>query len=168
GQGAQCALPFVGDFFQRAQRARIVDTKAKFDTEPSPGWFASLRERVTDLVDTWFPPEAKKAPAPVRTQRVERAPDADTGAASAASAASAPEAASGGIVEEWVPASEVAASAAALSAGASQSQPAQLPAGASAAGGSSTGLGAAPAAAPSAAPPPAPVQAAPDAPGASQ
>ncbi|RQT18081.1 penicillin-binding protein 1A [Burkholderia contaminans] len=168
GQGAHSALPIVGDFFQRAQRARLVDTKAKFDTEPSPGWFASLRERATDLFDTWFPPDAKKSPAPVRTQRVERAPEADTDEASAASAASVPEAASGGIVEEWVPASEVAASAAALSAGASQPPPAQPPAGASAAGGGSAGLGAAPAAAPSTAPSQAPAPAAPDATGASQ
>jgi penicillin-binding protein 1A len=166
GQGAHSALPIVGDFFQRAQRARIVDTKLKFDTEPSPGWFASVRERVTDLFDGWFGPEPKQAPAPVITQRIERQPEADSAAASAASAASAPEAASGGIVEEWVPASEVAASAAALSAGASQPQAVPPPA----AGGSATspgntggGLGSAPAAAPSAAPAPAPAPGSPDA-----
>ena len=61
GQGAHSALPIVGDFFQRAQRARLIDTKAKFDTEPSPGWFASLRERATDLFDTWFPPTREGA-----------------------------------------------------------------------------------------------------------
>jgi hypothetical protein len=71
-----------------------------------------VRERVTDLFDGWFGPEPKKAPTRVRTQRIERQPDADAAAASAASAASAPEAASGGIVEQWIPASEVAASAA--------------------------------------------------------
>jgi penicillin-binding protein 1A len=120
GQGAHSALPIVGDFFQRAQRARIVDTKAKFDTEPSPGWFASVRERVTDLFGAWFTAEPNKAPAPVRAQRAPRAADADDDA-SAASAASAPDAASDGIVEEWIPASDVAASAAALS-GASQPQ----------------------------------------------
>jgi penicillin-binding protein 1A len=174
GQGAHSALPIVGDFFQRAQRARIVDTKLKFDTEPSPGWFASARERVTDLFDGWFGPESKQAPAPVRTQRIERQPDEDTDEASAASAASAPGPASGGIVEEWIPASEVAASAAALSAGASQSQPVQPPAaaGGSAASSGNTGgagLGSAPANAPSAvpapspAPAPAPAPASPDA-----
>jgi penicillin-binding protein 1A len=168
GQGAHSALPIVGDFFQRAQRARIVDTKLKFDTEPSPGWFASARERVTDLFDGWFGSEPKKAPAPVRPQRIERQPEADDGAASAAAAASAPEAASGGIVEEWIPASEVAASAAALSAGASQSsQPQPQPVQPPAAGGSATSpvnpgggsVGSAPAAAPSAVPAPAPTPA---------
>jgi penicillin-binding protein 1A len=161
GQGAHSALPIVGDFFQRAQRARIVDTKLKFDTEPSPGWFASARERVTDLFDGWFGAEPKKAPSPVRPQRIERQPEADDSAASAAAAASVPEAASGGIVEEWIPASEVAASAAAMSAGASQSS--QPPA----AGGSATSpvnpgggsFGSAPAAAPSAVPAPAPTPA---------
>ncbi|MCA8412431.1 transglycosylase domain-containing protein [Burkholderia multivorans] len=123
GQGAHSALPIVGDFFQRAQRARLIDPKATFDTEPSPGWFASVRERVTDLFDTWFRPESNKAAAPVKVQRTPRKPEpADSGAASSEAAASAAAAASDGIVEEWMPASEVAASAAALSGAGSQPQ----------------------------------------------
>jgi penicillin-binding protein 1A len=155
GQGAHSALPIVGEFFQRAQRARIVDAKLKFDTEPSPGWFASVRERVTDLFDGWFGPEPKKAPTRVRTQRIERQPDADAAAASAASAASAPEAASGGIVEQWIPASEVAASAAAMSGGASQAPVLPPPAAGSAGNAGGAGPGAASGVAPGPAPAPA-------------
>jgi len=128
GQGAHSALPIVGDFFQRAQRARLIDPKATFDTEPSPGWFASVRERVTDLFDTWFRPEPNKAAAPVKVQRTPRKPEpADAGAASSEAAASAAGAASDGIVEEWVPASEVAASAAALSGAGSEPSVLQPP-----------------------------------------
>ncbi|KVN26735.1 penicillin-binding protein [Burkholderia stagnalis] len=114
GQGAHSALPIVGDVFQRALRARLIDGKAKFDTEPSPGWFASMQERVTGLFGSWFKTETKTPP----TATIRRAPEPEEEEASAASAASAPEAASGGVVEEWVPASEVAASAAALAASA--------------------------------------------------
>ncbi|KAB0639537.1 penicillin-binding protein [Burkholderia stagnalis] len=114
GQGAHSALPIVGDVFQRALRARLIDGKAKFDTEPSPGWFASMQERVTGLFGSWFKTETKTPP----TAKIRRAPEPEEEEASAASAASAPEAASGGVVEEWVPASEVAASAAALGASA--------------------------------------------------
>ncbi|KVL94507.1 penicillin-binding protein 1A [Burkholderia stagnalis] len=114
GQGAHSALPIVGDVFQRALRARLIDGKAKFDTEPSPGWFASMQERVTGLFGSWFKTETKTPP----TAKIRRAPEPEEEEASAASAASAPEAASGGVVEEWVPASELAASAAALGASA--------------------------------------------------
>ncbi|KVC58123.1 penicillin-binding protein 1A [Burkholderia stagnalis] len=114
GQGAHSALPIVGDVFQRALRARLIDGKAKFDTEPSPGWFASMQERVTGLFGSWFKTETKTPP----TAKIRRAPEPEEEEASAASAASAPEAASGVVVEEWVPASEVAASAAALAASA--------------------------------------------------
>ena len=50
GQGAHSALPIVGDFFQRAQRSKLVDSRVKFDTQQEPGWFA---ERVGRLRD-WF------------------------------------------------------------------------------------------------------------------
>ncbi|OXH83753.1 hypothetical protein CA830_33700, partial [Burkholderia multivorans] len=74
----------------RAQRARLIDPKATFDTEPSPGWFASVRERVTDLFDTWFRPEPNKAAVPVKVQRTPRKPEpAESGTASSEAAASA-------------------------------------------------------------------------------
>jgi penicillin-binding protein 1A len=50
GQGAHSALPIVGDFFQRAQRARLIDTRLKFDTQQEPGWFAERTGRLKD----WF------------------------------------------------------------------------------------------------------------------
>jgi penicillin-binding protein 1A len=36
GQGARSALPMVGDFFQQATKARLVDAKAKFPKAPEP------------------------------------------------------------------------------------------------------------------------------------
>ncbi|RQS77053.1 penicillin-binding protein [Burkholderia sp. Bp8963] len=171
GQGAHSALPLVGDFFQRALRARLVDAKAKFDTEPSPGWFGSMQDRLSGWFGTWFRHEPKEPTAPAKVQR---APQPVAPEAGEASAASAPEAASGGIVEEWVPASEVAASAAALSAGsaAGASQPAANGAASGAMNGNggnggNAGNGAAPAAVPPAGPaspaaPPAPAPATPD------
>ncbi|RQR51143.1 penicillin-binding protein [Burkholderia sp. Bp9125] len=119
GQGAHSALPIVGDVFQRALRARLIDGKAKFDTEPAPGWFASMQERVTGLFGSWFKTETKTPP----TAKIRRAPETEEEEASAASAASAPEAASDGVVEEWVPASEVAASAALAASAGSAPQP---------------------------------------------
>ena len=157
GQGAHSALPIVGDVFQRALRARLIDGKAKFDTEPSPGWFASMQERVTGLFGSWFKTETKTPP----TATIRRAPEPAEEEASAASAASAPEAASGGVVEEWVPASEVAASAAALAASAGSAP--QPPS--NGAGNATPPAGSPPVATPSpAAPasPPAPEPAAPD------
>ncbi|KVM94759.1 penicillin-binding protein 1A [Burkholderia stagnalis] len=152
GQGAHSALPIVGDVFQRALRARLIDGKAKFDTEPSPGWFASMQERVTGLFGSWFKTETKTPP----TAKIRRAPEPEEEEASAASAASAPEAASGGVVEEWVPASEVAASAAALAASAGSAP--QPPS--NGAGNATPAAGSPPVATPSpaapASPPPAP------------
>ncbi|SMG21515.1 penicillin-binding protein 1A [Paraburkholderia susongensis] len=63
GQGAHSALPIVGDFFQRAQRSRLVDTHVKFDTEQQPGWFAERSARLSD----WF--QHLFAPAPVQPQK---------------------------------------------------------------------------------------------------
>lgn len=50
GQGAHSALPIVGDFFQRAQRSRLVDSRVKFATDQEPGWFAERSGRLRD----WF------------------------------------------------------------------------------------------------------------------
>ncbi|NIF77213.1 penicillin-binding protein [Paraburkholderia sp. Cy-641] len=54
GQGAHSALPIVGDFFQRAQRSRLVDPRVKFDTEQPPGWFAERAERLRDWIEHLF------------------------------------------------------------------------------------------------------------------
>ncbi|OLL31314.1 penicillin-binding protein [Burkholderia sp. SRS-W-2-2016] len=88
GQGAHSALPIVGDFFQRAQRARLVDSHLKFDTEQQPGWFAERTARLRD----WFEQLFSRTPAQPEKQvsargTVRRAPVAT--AEPAASAASA-------------------------------------------------------------------------------
>ncbi|WP_345814121.1 transglycosylase domain-containing protein [Paraburkholderia sp. PREW-6R] len=50
GQGAHSALPIVGDFFQRAQRSRLVDSRVRFETRQEPGWFAQRSDRLR----AWF------------------------------------------------------------------------------------------------------------------
>ena len=37
GQGARSALPIVGEFFQRALKAKVVDQRVRFDAPPSSG-----------------------------------------------------------------------------------------------------------------------------------
>nr|WP_179405027.1 transglycosylase domain-containing protein [Burkholderia guangdongensis] len=113
GQGAHSALPIVGDFYSRALRARVIDAKARFDTETSPGFFASMKDRLTGWFGTWFKPETKPRPT---VAKVRKAPEQAVSGAIGTSEASAALPASGGMIEEWVPASEVAASAAALAA----------------------------------------------------
>ncbi|HEY2022646.1 penicillin-binding protein 1A [Paraburkholderia sp.] len=54
GQGAHSALPIVGDFFQRAQRSRLVDTHLKFDTDQPPSWFAERTARLSDWLGHLF------------------------------------------------------------------------------------------------------------------
>ncbi|NML31214.1 penicillin-binding protein 1A [Paraburkholderia antibiotica] len=90
GQGAHSALPIVGDFFQRAQRSRLVDSHLKFDTEQQPGWFAERTERLRD----WFEHLFSRAPGQdkqvVVRNPVRRAPETTAEPAqAAASAASA-------------------------------------------------------------------------------
>ncbi|MFD1557748.1 penicillin-binding protein 1A [Paraburkholderia silviterrae] len=66
-EGARSALPIVGDFFQRALRARIVDPRARFATEVTPGAFETFRDRLKTWIDGLFaskpPAEAPRAPA---------------------------------------------------------------------------------------------------------
>ncbi|HSV35004.1 MAG TPA: transglycosylase domain-containing protein [Ramlibacter sp.] len=62
GQGAHNALNIVGDFFQQAQKARVVDTRATFAAPRDPG--------MLDRVNDWFnsvwqnSPEAQQLPQP--------------------------------------------------------------------------------------------------------
>jgi penicillin-binding protein 1A len=95
GQGARSALPIVGDFFQRALHARIVDPHARFDTEVAPGVFETLRQNVSAWFEKLFAPTPKVAApvkhAPVQAQRAEPAsapaPEVAASEAVAASAA---------------------------------------------------------------------------------
>jgi penicillin-binding protein 1A len=58
GQGARSALPMVGEFFQEATKARLLDAKAKFPKAPEPSpleptgnwWGALLTPRTEPLV----------------------------------------------------------------------------------------------------------------------
>ncbi|WP_144107872.1 penicillin-binding protein 1A [Paraburkholderia sp. BCC1886] len=71
GQGAHSALPIVGDFFQRAQRARLVDTRVRFATDQTPGWFDERSARLRD----WFQQLFAKAPVkPVTTASTRNGP----------------------------------------------------------------------------------------------
>nr|WP_233873850.1 transglycosylase domain-containing protein [Paraburkholderia adhaesiva] len=109
GQGARSALPIVGDFFQRALRARVVDPHARFDTEVAPGMFETFRQNLTAWIEKLFGSKptvevpVKRAPvqaqrtAPVAASAPEVAASAAAGvsaASEAVSSASAPTAAS--------------------------------------------------------------------------
>ncbi len=100
GQGARSALPIVGDFFQRALRARIVDPRARFDTEVTPGAFETFREKLRAWIETLFGTQKVETPAaPVRRAPAPRvvpklASEAVASGASAATAGSGVSAAS--------------------------------------------------------------------------
>jgi len=103
GQGAHSALPIVGDFFQRAQRSKLVDTRVKFVTEHQPGWFTERSERLRAWFQQLFPSTAPtvKPDAPVTARNTtRRAPvevvssEAEAAASSSASGAAAASAAS--------------------------------------------------------------------------
>jgi len=70
GQGNRSALPIVGDFFQRALRARIVDPHARFETEVTPGVFETLRGKVGGWFGALFVSKPK-AVAPVKRPPVQ-------------------------------------------------------------------------------------------------
>ncbi|MEX3977874.1 transglycosylase domain-containing protein [Paraburkholderia sp. EG287A] len=109
GQGARSALPIVGDFFQRAQRSRLVDPRARFNTEVTPGAFETFRENLRAWMDKLFgkheappaappvrhaPPPRVSAPAPASVPAA-----ASEAGASAPAEASAPSAASAAAAE---------------------------------------------------------------------
>lgn len=52
-QGAHTALPIVGEFFQRALRARIVDARQRFDTQVQPSAFEQFRSRLSERLQAW-------------------------------------------------------------------------------------------------------------------
>ncbi|MDR6423098.1 penicillin-binding protein 1A [Paraburkholderia phenoliruptrix] len=100
GQGAHSALPIVGDFFQRAQRSKLVDTRVRFATEQQPGWFAERSERLRSWFQQLFPSTSlalKPGGAVATRDTTRRAPVmAASSAASVASAAEGPAAAASG------------------------------------------------------------------------
>ncbi|MFP6561098.1 penicillin-binding protein 1A [Paraburkholderia sp. B3] len=96
GQGARSALPIVGDFFQRALRARIVDPRARFDTEVKPGAFETFRETFREKLDVWIEklfgakPKAAAPVAPVKRAPVPRAVPAPVSEVPASAGPAAP------------------------------------------------------------------------------
>ncbi|HEX7911061.1 MAG TPA: transglycosylase domain-containing protein [Paraburkholderia sp.] len=98
GQGAHSALPIVGDFFQRAQRSRLVDSRVKFATDQEPGWFAERSARLREWFQQLFAPAPAKPEAVVAQRGVVRSAPAAASASSAPSAASDASGASGAAV----------------------------------------------------------------------
>ncbi|TDY26624.1 penicillin-binding protein 1A [Paraburkholderia sp. BL6665CI2N2] len=76
GQGAHSALPIVGDFFQRAQRSRLVDSRVKFATDQQPGWFAERSARLREWFQNLFAGSPGKPEAPVGQRGTTRRPPA--------------------------------------------------------------------------------------------
>lgn len=89
GEGAHSALPIVGDFYQRALRARLIDSRVRFDTEVQPRAFDVFRDKLRAWM-AWLSgskPQAPTAPAPVH--RAPPAKPAEEPSASAPASASA-------------------------------------------------------------------------------
>jgi penicillin-binding protein 1A len=96
GQGAHSALPIVGDFFQRAQRSKLVDSRVRFATEQEPGWFAERTGRLREWFQQLFGASPVKTEAPVVARNTTRkAPAAPTASVSGPAAATSASAASG-------------------------------------------------------------------------
>lgn len=72
GQGAHSALPIVGDFFQRAQKSKLVDSRVRFATEQAPGWFAERSGRLREWFQHLFAVSPAKTEAPVVTRNTTR------------------------------------------------------------------------------------------------
>lgn len=67
GEGAHTALPIVGDFYQRALRARLIDARVRFDTDVQPGWFEQFRDKLHAWMGHLFgsKPQTQVPAAPV-------------------------------------------------------------------------------------------------------
>lgn len=65
GQGAHSALPIVGDFYQRALRARIVDPRARFAEVDEKTWYSGLTATVRGWYQKLFASNSKDDSVPV-------------------------------------------------------------------------------------------------------
>jgi penicillin-binding protein 1A len=76
GEGAHTALPIVGDFYQRALRARLIDTRARFATDVQPGILDQFRDKLHTWIAHLFgsKPPVKAPVAPVRHASPKAAP----------------------------------------------------------------------------------------------
>ncbi|WP_206958257.1 penicillin-binding protein 1A [Trinickia acidisoli] len=91
-EGAHSALPIVGDFYRRALHARLIDSRARFDTEVQPSAFVVFRDKLRVWTAWLFgsKPQTPAAPAPMH-----HAPPAVTPAAPPTPASAAAPASSG-------------------------------------------------------------------------
>jgi penicillin-binding protein 1A len=124
GEGAHSALPIVGDFYQRALRARVIDARVRFDTEVQPSTFDVFRDKLRAWM-AWLSGSKPQTQAPAhRTPPAVKpaAPASESAPASEAVPASAGSAGSAGS-----PGSAASASQAPASAAASAAAPASLP-----------------------------------------
>ncbi|MGN6232456.1 MAG: penicillin-binding protein 1A [Trinickia sp.] len=89
--GAHTALPIVGEFFQRALHARLVDSRVRFDTEVQPSTFDVFRDKLRAWI-AWLSgsKQPPAAPAPVHHAPPVRAPAASSAAPSSAASVAAP------------------------------------------------------------------------------
>jgi penicillin-binding protein 1A len=91
GEGAHSALPIVGDFYQRALRARVIDSRVRFDTEAQPSSFDVFRDKLRAWM-AWLSgakPQAPTPPAPAHHAPPAVSPAAPSEAASASAASPA-------------------------------------------------------------------------------
>ncbi|PLK49673.1 penicillin-binding protein 1A [Uliginosibacterium sp. TH139] len=117
GQGAHSALPIVGDFFARAQGARIVETDARFAKAVDDTLLGQLHKWYDSVFGAETPVETPAPPRPVpATEPTASAPQAE---------ASAPEAPP---ASESAPAEPVAPGSAPLPAGSAPVSAASAPA----------------------------------------
>ncbi|WP_415914462.1 penicillin-binding protein 1A [Paraburkholderia sp. J67] len=108
GQGARSALPIVGDFFQRALRSRIVDPRARFDTEVAPGAFEQFRDRLKTWMDSLFTSKPTETPRPATPIKRPSAPEpAEVPPSSGVQAGSSSTAASAAAASEAAAASAI-------------------------------------------------------------
>jgi len=91
GQGAHSALPIVGDFTQRALRARIIDSRARFAEVDEKTWYSGLTATVRGWYQKLFASHRKdeSAAAPRPAPRRPVLPATDTDAPPPASSPSA-------------------------------------------------------------------------------
>jgi penicillin-binding protein 1A len=84
GQGAHSALPIVGDFMQRSLRSHVIDARARFDTQQTPGFWETRLTRLRAWIAQTFTSEPKPSAAkqtsaqkPVRAKRAPSEPQAE-------------------------------------------------------------------------------------------
>ncbi|MEN3110644.1 transglycosylase domain-containing protein [Uliginosibacterium paludis] len=90
GQGAHSALPIVGDFFSRAERARLIDPDEHFMKAEESGLFGRLHNWFGSIFGEAVTPGEDKssASAPARSGPLEPAPASETSGAPPQAAAS--------------------------------------------------------------------------------